>query len=82
MKAIRVSLVLSAAFFAILQTASAANAPNYRIVDRIKVPDGALTSRLWTKPSIAVLAVDAPSVADVSNQIVPVARAVVSMQFH
>ena len=40
MKAIRVSLVLSAAFFAILQTASAANAPNYGIVDRIKVPDG------------------------------------------
>ena len=42
--------------------------------------DGSLTSRLWTKPAIAVLAVDAPAVADVSNQIVPVARAAVSLR--
>jgi cysteinylglycine-S-conjugate dipeptidase len=41
---------------------------------------GSLTSRLWTKPAIAVLAVDAPAVADVSNQIVPVARAAVSLR--
>jgi acetylornithine deacetylase/succinyl-diaminopimelate desuccinylase-like protein len=42
--------------------------------------EGSLTSRLWTKPAVAVLAVDAPAVADVSNQIVPVARAVVSLR--
>ncbi len=42
--------------------------------------EGSLTSRLWTKPAVAVLAIDAPAVAEVSNQIVPVARAVVSLR--
>ncbi len=41
---------------------------------------GGLTSRLWTKPAIDILAVDAPSVAEAINQLVPVARAKVSMR--
>ncbi len=50
-------------------------------VDSLRLAgEGALTSRLWTKPAIAVLALDAPSIADVSNQIVPAARAAVSLR--
>ncbi len=41
---------------------------------------GEITSRLWTKPAIAVLAIDAPPVAEAINQLVPVARAKVSMR--
>jgi len=41
---------------------------------------GTLTSRLWTRPSISVLAIDAPRVAEAVNQLVPVARAKVSMR--
>ena len=40
MKMIRVALVLSAALLATVQFAHAEAAPNYKIVDRIKVPDG------------------------------------------
>ena len=42
--------------------------------------DGSISERLWTKPAVAVLGIDAPSVVQSSNQIVPVARAVVSMR--
>ncbi|MGB9358728.1 MAG: dipeptidase [Acidimicrobiia bacterium] len=42
--------------------------------------DGSLTTRLWFKPSIAVLAVDAPPLGQAINQLVPVARAKVSMR--
>ena len=42
--------------------------------------EGTLTSRLWRQPAVSVLAIDAPTVAEASNQIVPVARAVVSMR--
>src|SRR5262249_43326912 len=50
-------------------------------VDTLRLTgDGSLTSRLWTKPAIAVLALDAPSIGNVSNQIVPVARAAVSLR--
>ena len=42
--------------------------------------EGTLTSRLWRQPSVSVLAIDAPAVHDASNQLVPVARAVVSMR--
>ena len=41
---------------------------------------GSVTSRLWTKPAISVLAVDAPPIAEAINQLVPVARAKVSMR--
>ena len=41
---------------------------------------GGLTDRLWMKPSVSVLAIDAPAVRDAINQLVPVARAKVSMR--
>jgi acetylornithine deacetylase/succinyl-diaminopimelate desuccinylase-like protein len=41
---------------------------------------GSLPSRLWTRPAISVLAIDAPPVAEAINQLVPVARAKVSMR--
>ncbi|MGI8697324.1 MAG: dipeptidase [Mycobacteriales bacterium] len=41
---------------------------------------GTLTSRQWTRPSIAVLAIDAPAVDGVANVLTPVARAKVSMR--
>lgn len=44
------------------------------------IGDGSITSRLWTMPSISVLAVDAPSVDKAINALVPVARAKVSMR--
>ena len=42
--------------------------------------NGSITSRLWTKPAISVLAIDAPPLAEAINQLVPVARAKVSMR--
>lgn len=41
---------------------------------------GSITSRLWTKPAISVLAVDAPPLGEAINQLVPVARAKVSLR--
>lgn len=41
---------------------------------------GALTERIWTRPSVSVLGIDAPTVQAASNQLVPVARAKVSMR--
>ena len=40
MKTLRISLLLSAALFAFAAPTRAADTPSYRIVDRIKVPDG------------------------------------------
>jgi acetylornithine deacetylase/succinyl-diaminopimelate desuccinylase-like protein len=42
--------------------------------------EGSLTSRMWTRPAISVLAIDAPAVAEASNTLVPVARAKVSLR--
>ncbi len=42
--------------------------------------EGTLASRLWTKPAISVLAIDAPPVAEAINALVPVARAKVSLR--
>jgi acetylornithine deacetylase/succinyl-diaminopimelate desuccinylase-like protein len=44
------------------------------------IGQGGWTSRLWTKPAISVLAIDAPSINEAINQLVPVARAKVSMR--
>ncbi len=44
------------------------------------IGEGGLTSRLWTRPAVSVLAVDAPPVLGAINQLVPVARAKVSMR--
>ena len=41
---------------------------------------GPLTSRLWTRPALSVIGIDAPSVRDASNTMVPVARAKVSLR--
>lgn len=41
---------------------------------------GSIAERIWAKPSASVLAVDAPSVAAVSNTLVPGARAKVSLR--
>jgi acetylornithine deacetylase/succinyl-diaminopimelate desuccinylase-like protein len=41
---------------------------------------GSITSRLWTKPAISVLAIDAPPLSGAINQLVPVARAKVSLR--
>jgi acetylornithine deacetylase/succinyl-diaminopimelate desuccinylase-like protein len=42
--------------------------------------DGSISERLWTRPAISVLAVDARPVAEVSNTLLPAARAVVSLR--
>ncbi len=61
--------------------------PDERFREEAGVPDGvrlvgsgSLPDRIWTRPSISVLAIDAPTVADASNTLIPVARAKVSMR--
>ncbi len=44
------------------------------------IGSGSAASRLWTKPAISVLAVDAPRMSEAINLLVPVARAKVSMR--
>jgi acetylornithine deacetylase/succinyl-diaminopimelate desuccinylase-like protein len=44
------------------------------------IGDGSLTTRLWRKPAISVLAIDAPRISEVVNALVPKARAKVSMR--
>jgi acetylornithine deacetylase/succinyl-diaminopimelate desuccinylase-like protein len=41
---------------------------------------GSVTDRLWYKPAISVLAIDAPPIREAINQLVPTARAKVSMR--
>jgi acetylornithine deacetylase/succinyl-diaminopimelate desuccinylase-like protein len=41
---------------------------------------GGLTERLWTRPSITVIGIDAPSVEAASNTLIPAARAKVSLR--
>jgi cysteinylglycine-S-conjugate dipeptidase len=41
---------------------------------------GSILSRLWTKPSITTIGIDAPSVATSSNTLVPLAAAKISMR--
>lgn len=42
--------------------------------------DGPITSRLWTKPAISVIGIDAPSVQNASNTLIAKARAKVSVR--
>jgi cysteinylglycine-S-conjugate dipeptidase len=44
------------------------------------IGDGSLSERLWTKPAVSVLGIDAPRVREASNQLVPVATAKVSLR--
>jgi acetylornithine deacetylase/succinyl-diaminopimelate desuccinylase-like protein len=41
---------------------------------------GSVVERLWTRPAISVIALDATKVADASNTLLPVATAVVSLR--
>jgi cysteinylglycine-S-conjugate dipeptidase len=43
---------------------------------------GSLLSRMWTKPSMTVIGIDAPSVAKAANLMTPVGRAKLSMRIH
>ncbi len=45
-----------------------------------QIGSGGLTSRLWTMPAISILAMDVPPIAEAINQLVPLARAKVSMR--
>jgi acetylornithine deacetylase/succinyl-diaminopimelate desuccinylase-like protein len=49
--------------------------PGVRLIGR-----GSLTARLWTRPAISVLGIDAPAIRDATNQLVPSARAKVSLR--
>jgi len=49
--------------------------PGVRMIGR-----GSLTSRTWTRPSVSVLGIDAPSIGEATNQLIPSARAKVSMR--
>ena len=44
------------------------------------IGDGSILSRLWAKPSITTIGIDAPSVATSSNTLVPQAAAKISMR--
>ena len=44
------------------------------------VGEGGITERLWMKPSIGVLGLDAPSVQTATNQLIPSARAKISLR--
>ncbi|TWD81184.1 acetylornithine deacetylase/succinyl-diaminopimelate desuccinylase-like protein [Kribbella amoyensis] len=51
------------------------------VLDSVRlIGSGTLVDRLWTRPAISVLAIDAPRVADASNTLVPVAKAKVSLR--
>lgn len=45
-----------------------------------QVGTGNLTTRMWSKPAVSILAIDAPRIADSVNALVPSARAHVSMR--
>ena len=45
-----------------------------------QIGSGSIASRLWSRPAVSVLAIDAPQVSDAINQLVPMARAKVSLR--
>jgi acetylornithine deacetylase/succinyl-diaminopimelate desuccinylase-like protein len=52
-----------------------------RVLDGVEwIGDGTVADRLWAKPAVSVLGIDAPAVREASNQLVPVARAKVSLR--
>jgi acetylornithine deacetylase/succinyl-diaminopimelate desuccinylase-like protein len=44
------------------------------------IGEGSLSQRIWARPAISVLAIDAPAVADAAHALVPWARASLSMR--
>ena len=52
-----------------------------RVVDGVEeIGTGSIPSRMWSRPAISILALDAPPVSEAINQLVPVARAKVSLR--
>ena len=49
--------------------------PSLRTIGR-----GSLTSRMWSRPSLSITGIDAPTVHEASNQLIPEARAKVSLR--
>ncbi len=45
-----------------------------------QIGTGSIPSRIWTRPAVSILALDAPPVSDAINQLVPVSRAKVSLR--
>jgi acetylornithine deacetylase/succinyl-diaminopimelate desuccinylase-like protein len=45
-----------------------------------RIGEEPLTAQMWTMPSVSVLGVDAPRIGEAANQLVPVARAKVSLR--
>lgn len=51
------------------------------VLDGVRlIGEGSLTERIWGRPALSVLGIDAPTVERASNQLVPVARAKVSLR--
>lgn len=51
------------------------------VLDGVRqIGEGSLTERLWTRPAVSVLGIDAPRVQEAANILVPVARAKVSLR--
>jgi acetylornithine deacetylase/succinyl-diaminopimelate desuccinylase-like protein len=44
------------------------------------IGEGGITERMWTRPAISILGIDAPRIVESTNQLVPSARARVSMR--
>jgi acetylornithine deacetylase/succinyl-diaminopimelate desuccinylase-like protein len=44
------------------------------------IGEGGITDRMWMKPSVSILGIDAPRIVESTNQLVPSARARVSMR--
>ena len=44
------------------------------------IGEGSLSHRLWARPAITVLGIDAPSVTNSAHKLVPVARASISVR--
>jgi cysteinylglycine-S-conjugate dipeptidase len=44
------------------------------------IGEGPLSQRLWSRPSLTILGIDAPSVANATHQLVPMARATISIR--
>ncbi|HEV7208850.1 MAG TPA: dipeptidase [Mycobacteriales bacterium] len=42
--------------------------------------DGSVTERLWARPAVSVIGIDAPSIADAANTLLPSARAKISLR--
>ncbi len=55
--------------------ATASLRPGVRLIG-----EGSITERTWMRPAVSVLGIDAPTIAESSNQLVPVARARVSLR--